>query len=65
MEDKFRIIYADPPWPFSSKPFETRLRIERLFGDVPRLELFARFKAPGRDVWGNEVESDIAMEVGS
>jgi len=47
----------------SSKPYETRLRIEQLFGDVPRLELFARFKGPGWDVWGNEVESDIKMEV--
>ena len=31
-------------------------------GDVPRIELFARQKTPGWDVWGNEVESDIEME---
>ncbi len=30
-------------------------------GDVPRIELFAREKAEGWDVWGNEVESDISM----
>ena len=45
----------------SSKPYETRQRIERLFGDVPRLELFARFKAPGWDVWGNEVKSNVSL----
>lgn len=28
-------------------------------GDVPRVELFARRKAAGFDVWGNEVEPDI------
>lgn len=47
----------------SSKPYEARLRIERLFGDVPRLELFARFKGLGWDVWGDEVESDIELKV--
>lgn len=29
--------------------------IEKLFGDVPRLELFARQEYPGGDCWGNEV----------
>lgn len=39
----------------SEKPEEVRRRIEALFGDVPRLELFARRRSPGWDVWGNEV----------
>ena len=43
----------------SKKPEEVRRRIELLFGDLPRIELFARRKCPGWDVWGNEVESDI------
>ena len=30
-------------------------------GDVPRIELFARQKSAGWDVWGNEVESDIVF----
>ena len=30
-------------------------------GDVPRIELFARRKREGWDVWGNEVESDIDL----
>jgi N6-adenosine-specific RNA methylase IME4 len=39
----------------SAKPMEIRNRIEHLFGDVPRIELFARTASPGWDVWGNEV----------
>ena len=43
----------------SKKPDEIRDRIVQLYGDVPRIELFARQKAPGWDAWGNEIESDI------
>lgn len=46
----------------SKKPDEARRRIEELMGDVPRIELFARRKSPGWDVWGNEVDSDIFLE---
>lgn len=53
----------------SKKPTEARLRIVKLIGDLPRIELFARkeemlFDAmgfDGWDVWGNEVESDIEL----
>ncbi len=45
----------------SSKPDEARDRIVKLFGDLPRIELFARQKVEGWDCWGNEVESDIAL----
>lgn len=38
----------------SKKPDETRDRIVELMGDVLRIELFARQKTPGWDVWGNE-----------
>ena len=47
----------------SKKPIEVQKRIIQLMGDVPRLELFARRKAEGFDVWGNEVDSDIDMEL--
>lgn len=40
----------------SQKPDETRDRIVKLLGDVPRIELFARERAPGWDAWGEEVE---------
>ena len=46
----------------SKKPDEARTKIELLMGDVPRIELFARQKSEGWDVWGNEVESDITMK---
>lgn len=45
----------------SKKPDEVRKRIVELMGDLPRIELFAREKTPGWDVWGNEVESDISL----
>lgn len=40
----------------SRKPDEARNRIVELFGDLPRIELFARQQADGWDCWGNEVE---------
>ena len=39
----------------SKKPDEVRNRIVKLMGDLPRIELFARQKTEGWDVWGNEV----------
>ena len=38
----------------SKKPHEVRKRIEELFGEIPRIELFARHKVRGWDSWGNE-----------
>lgn len=40
----------------SKKPKEARLRIEQLFADANRIELFARENHIGWDAWGNEVE---------
>jgi N6-adenosine-specific RNA methylase IME4 len=45
----------------SKKPDEVRNRIVRLCGDLPRIELFAREKHEGWDVWGDEIESDIDL----
>jgi len=45
----------------SEKPQIFRDKIVELFGDEPRIELFARQKTEGWDVWGNEVESDISF----
>ena len=39
----------------SKKPNEVKRRIVELVGDLPRIELFARQKTDGWDVWGNEV----------
>jgi len=39
----------------SEKPMKVRKNIESLFGNVSRIELFARDRFPGWDAWGNEV----------
>jgi len=46
----------------SKKPEQVRTNIELLFGNLPRIELFAREKHEGWDAWGNEVDSDINLE---
>ena len=40
----------------SQKPDEVRDKIVALVGDLPRVELFARERAPGWDAWGEEIE---------
>lgn len=55
-----QIILA-PRREHSRKPDEVREKIIELCGDLPRIELFARQKTEGWDVWGNEVESDIEL----
>lgn len=53
----------------SHKPAEIRKRIVKLFGNVPRVELFARDCSPsftdnefeGWDVFGNEVSNSISL----
>jgi N6-adenosine-specific RNA methylase IME4 len=45
----------------SRKPDVIRTNIVELFGDLPRIELFARQEFPGWDVWGNEVNCSIDL----
>jgi len=50
----------------SKKPNEFRKRIERMFGDVPKLEMFARTTIEGWDAWGNETnkfEEEKGIEI--
>ena len=54
-------VIMSPIEQHSKKPDETRERIVKLMGDVPRVELFARQTAPGWDVWGNEVACTPAL----
>ena len=49
----------------SRKPDETYGRIERLFGDIPRIELFARNRREGWDVWGNEAPNFTQLSLPS
>ena len=39
----------------SQKPTEVYTRIEQLMGNLPRIELFARERREGWDVWGNQL----------
>ena len=62
-------VLISPLGRHSEKPDEIRKRIERLFGNVTRLELFAREKFTddhndifeGWDVFGNEVKNSIDL----
>ena len=47
----------------SKKPEEIRKRIDQMFPTQNKIELFARQKTEGWDVWGNEVE--CTAELGS
>ncbi|WP_035572679.1 MT-A70 family methyltransferase [Elizabethkingia anophelis] len=60
-------VLISPRRRHSGKPDEIRERIKKLFGDVSRLELFARefddgeHNFDGWDVFGNEVENSITI----
>lgn len=51
-----RQLIIAPSASHSRKPGEQYDRIERLYGDVRRIELFARSTRKGWDSWGNEVD---------
>ena len=54
-------VILHPKTRHSEKPAIVRDKIVELFGDLPRIELFARQKVEGWDSWGNEVECDIEL----
>jgi N6-adenosine-specific RNA methylase IME4 len=47
-------VIAAPRREHSRKPDEAYELIERMYPDLPKLELFARYTRLGWDVWGNE-----------
>jgi len=47
----------------SAKPAEIRNRIELMFPEQTKLEMFARNTSSGWDCWGNEVDSTAAIEM--
>lgn len=58
-----QIIYA-PREAHSKKPDIVRNKIVQLVGDLPRIELFARGKAPeGWEVWGDEIEKSEPLDI--
>lgn len=56
-----RNLVISPLREHSRKPDEIRNSIIELVGDLPRIELFARQKTEGWDVWGNEIENSIEL----
>jgi N6-adenosine-specific RNA methylase IME4 len=61
------LFNAQPNWLFaplqdhSHKPEEFHKIVERC-SPAPYLELFARRRQPGWDVWGGEIDSDIDID---
>jgi N6-adenosine-specific RNA methylase IME4 len=49
-------VIQEPRREHSRKPDRVRDDIVRLFGDRPRLEMFARTHTPGWSVWGNQIQ---------
>jgi N6-adenosine-specific RNA methylase IME4 len=47
-------VIVAPRREHSRKPDEAYELIERMYPDLPKIELFARHARPGWDVWGNE-----------
>ena len=60
VHDVQALIYS-PVQEHSKKPDEQYDKIARLYPTGDRLEMFARHKHEGWDVWGNEVDSDIVI----
>ena len=59
--NKVSSVILSPRRLHSQKPDEARQRIEQMYPNLSKIELFARQKSKGWDVWGNEVESDIDL----
>jgi N6-adenosine-specific RNA methylase IME4 len=56
MSDNWSSEILAPRREHSRKPNEAYERIEAVFGNVPRIELFARYSAPGWTVAGNGID---------
>lgn len=54
-------VFREKRTKHSRKPAYFRNLIEKQFPTATKLELFAREKTLGWDVWGNEVENDIEL----
>jgi len=62
ISDAVSSVIMAPRREHSRKPDESYARIEGVFGDVPRVELFARHAQPGWDVVGNAIDGgDIRL----
>ena len=57
----FQLIFSPLEY-HSKKPDIVREKIIELVGDAEKIELFARTKTKGWDIWGNEVKNDIILK---
>jgi N6-adenosine-specific RNA methylase IME4 len=55
-------VYREKRTRHSKKPAYFRNLIASWYPNETKLEMFAREKCPGWDVWGNEVDSSVAIE---
>lgn len=53
-------VYREARTAHSKKPDIVRKHIGSWFPDVPKLEMFCRYPAPGWHVWGNQVDSSMS-----
>lgn len=58
---KIHSVFTEQVKKHSQKPEIAYQIIQRLYPNGERLEMYARNKREGWDVWGNEVESDISL----
>lgn len=56
ISDAISSVIMAPRREHSRKPDEAYIRIEGVFGNIPRIELFARRSAPGWSVLGNAID---------
>lgn len=54
-------IVLAPKGAHSEKPDDVQARIERLYPETRRIELFARRRRPGWDAWGDELPVSIQL----
>lgn len=54
-DESIRQVVLAPKQEHSQKPDEVQERIERMYPNATRLEMFARRERDGWDAWGNEV----------
>ncbi len=58
---KVHSVFTEQVKKHSKKPEKSYEIIERLYPDMPKLELFARHKRVGWSAWGNEIDSDVEL----
>jgi N6-adenosine-specific RNA methylase IME4 len=61
--DQNHSVIPAPRGRHSEKPRIFAELVERLYPNVPKLEMFARAARPGWDVWGNEIERSAGNDV--